>query len=386
MAATARGAVRDRTSCSEVTRCGSRCCIPTYWPEVRRGSPSASSTTSAPSSPRRGHEVTLLTTHPGPPPDSRRGRDRVRPRPPPPAPARARAATSTFIETAPVAALRLLRGRFDVAHAFYPPRRLAAVEARRLGGPPVVFSFHGIPTRDVPGRAPLPARDDAADGPRGGRGHGPERGGGGAVPPLPAARAGGAAGRRGASRFGGRDREPGPPTLLCAASFADPRKRIPLLLAAFERSAVRAPRPGCCSRAAPTRSSAASRRRCPRGPSGSARGRPRRWRAPTGRRRRPCCPRSRRRRGWSWSSRWRPARRSSRRARAPARRSSTTATSAGCSSPTTRRAWPRRRSRPGACARPATAGACRRRAADFDWNRLLDAHLGLYERVITDRR
>lgn len=36
--------------------------------------------------------------------------------------------------------------------------------------------------------------------------------------------------------------------------------------------------------------------------------------------------------------------------------------------------------------RPAAATACRRRAADFDWSRLLEAHLDLYERVAAGGR
>jgi len=42
---------------------------------------------------------------------------------------------------------KLLQGEFDVAHAFHPAYAWAAVKARRLGGPPVVFSMHGIPER-----------------------------------------------------------------------------------------------------------------------------------------------------------------------------------------------------------------------------------------------
>jgi glycosyltransferase involved in cell wall biosynthesis len=43
---------------------------------------------------------------------------------------------------------RLARGGYDVAHAFHLADAWAARWARRLGAPPFVFSFHGMPTRE----------------------------------------------------------------------------------------------------------------------------------------------------------------------------------------------------------------------------------------------
>ena len=41
----------------------------------------------------------------------------------------------------------LVRGGFDLAHAFFPADAWAAFRARRLGGPPYIFSIHGIVNR-----------------------------------------------------------------------------------------------------------------------------------------------------------------------------------------------------------------------------------------------
>ena len=118
---------------------------PTYWPEVRRGTErlvhDLATTLAA-----RGHEVTILTSHRGSPTGRREDGVAVsrawRPR--------ERVPLSWYehhLATAPAIAARLLRGRFDVAHAFFVVDALAALWARRLGGPPVLASMHGIPTR-----------------------------------------------------------------------------------------------------------------------------------------------------------------------------------------------------------------------------------------------
>jgi len=49
--------------------------------------------------------------------------------------------------TVPSTVAGLVRGGFDVAHAFHPASAWAAVLARRLGGPPVIFSLARTPTR-----------------------------------------------------------------------------------------------------------------------------------------------------------------------------------------------------------------------------------------------
>jgi hypothetical protein len=50
--------------------------------------------------------------------------------------------------TVPSMVAGLVRGGFDVAHAFDPASAWAAVIARRLGGPPVLFSLARAPTRE----------------------------------------------------------------------------------------------------------------------------------------------------------------------------------------------------------------------------------------------
>jgi hypothetical protein len=48
----------------------------------------------------------------------------------------------------PTLALALVRDRFDVAHAFFAAGAWAATKARRLGGPPVIFTLTDPPTRE----------------------------------------------------------------------------------------------------------------------------------------------------------------------------------------------------------------------------------------------
>jgi hypothetical protein len=48
------------------------------------------------------------------------------------------------IELAPSVVWRLVRGGFDIAHAFTPGLAWAAAQAQRGGGPPFVFSFRGL--------------------------------------------------------------------------------------------------------------------------------------------------------------------------------------------------------------------------------------------------
>ena len=118
---------------------------PTYWPEVRRGSERLINGL-ATSLAARGHEVTILTTHPGPTSEAVEDGVRVIRSRRPPKPPRS-GDQEYFVETAPVAALRLIRGDYDLAHAFFPVDAWAAVRARSAGGPPVAFSFHGVPVR-----------------------------------------------------------------------------------------------------------------------------------------------------------------------------------------------------------------------------------------------
>jgi glycosyltransferase involved in cell wall biosynthesis len=118
---------------------------PTYWPEVRRGSERLVHDVGLALA-RRGHEVSILTTHPGRTDERVEDGVRVlRSRRPPPLPRTKD--LEYFALNAPVTALRLLQGEYDLAHAFFSVDAWAATKVRRLGGPPVVFSFHGIPDR-----------------------------------------------------------------------------------------------------------------------------------------------------------------------------------------------------------------------------------------------
>ena len=120
---------------------------PTYWPEVRRGSERLIHDLGAGLA-SRGHDVTLITSHPGSGSvASEDGFEVIRNRRLPLL--RPLRWYEDHIINAPGAAYRLWRGDFDVAHAFFPTDAWAASYARkRLGGPPFVFTIHGIPVRE----------------------------------------------------------------------------------------------------------------------------------------------------------------------------------------------------------------------------------------------
>jgi phosphatidyl-myo-inositol alpha-mannosyltransferase len=214
---------------------------PTYWPEVRRGSERMIHDLGT-SLAERGHEVTLLTSH--------RARRSVgvedgikivrRWRPPDGLPLTR--AFEYHLPNALNAFAGLARDQFDVAHAFFPVDAWAAVQARRLGGPPVVFSFNGIATREylVARRYRLETIQRVLRGVS-------------AVTVLSEAAA------RSFRRYlltdpvvlppgvlaecfatDGAPDAPGP-TLICAASLGDPRKRGRLLIEAFDRLRARRP-------------------------------------------------------------------------------------------------------------------------------------------------
>jgi len=212
---------------------------PTYWPEVRRGSERLIHDLGTMLA-ERGHEVTLLTSHPGPRAVAvedglRVVRSRRLPQPP------TLGLHERFLGNAHNVVRELIRGRFDLAHAFYPTDAWAAVKSRRVGAPPVVFSLHGIPIRrylvnrryrlemlqqTIAGAAASTVLSEAAAKPfRSFLMHDPVVLSGGVR----------------ADRFAvERDRSESP-TIVCASSVADPRKRGRLLLSAF--AALHASRP-----------------------------------------------------------------------------------------------------------------------------------------------
>ncbi|MGH2951458.1 MAG: glycosyltransferase, partial [Solirubrobacterales bacterium] len=120
---------------------------PTYWPEVRRGSERLAhdlGTTLA----DRGHQVTLLTSHRRRPSASTEDGIRVlRSWRPPELPGLSW--YEDHVATVPAAIWRLLRGDYDLAHALFPADAWAAFQAHRRGGPPYVFSIHGIVNREA---------------------------------------------------------------------------------------------------------------------------------------------------------------------------------------------------------------------------------------------
>jgi glycosyltransferase involved in cell wall biosynthesis len=206
-------------------------CHPTYWPEVRRGSERLAHDLGATLA-ARGHDVTLLTTHSGPRSAAvEDGMRVVRGRRVPQLPGMNW--YDEYIGAVPSTLRELTRGGFDLAHALYPTDAWTARLARRFGGPPYVFSVHGIVNRPylVRRRYRLEqfksAADDAA-----------------AVSALSEAGAqplrryaladpvilpGGVI----AAEYEGAVARPQEPTLLCPASLGDPRKRGELLLEAL---------------------------------------------------------------------------------------------------------------------------------------------------------
>ena len=137
------------------------------------------------------------------------------------------------VDSVPAAMFCLLRGGFDVAHAFHPAYAWGAAKAQALGAPPLVFSFHGIPERGylVQRRYRLEMMKTAISSAS-------------RVTVLSEAAAatfrryllvdpdvlpGGVVG----ADFAVEAKRAEQPTLVCAASLGDPRKRAELLLAAF---------------------------------------------------------------------------------------------------------------------------------------------------------
>lgn len=212
---------------------------PTYWPEVRRGSERVVHDLGAALA-QRGHEVTLITSHRGR--STREVEDGftvLRSWRPPNLPG-----TTPYeyhLLNTPSVFWRMARGGFDVAHSFFPADSWAAVLARRFGGPPVIATMHGVPTREY-----LVARryrlqmlqatvrradactvlSEAAARPyRRYLLREPEV--------LPAGVV--------AAEFAVGERRTASPTLFCASSLGDPRKRGPLLFAALDRLRERRP-------------------------------------------------------------------------------------------------------------------------------------------------
>ena len=209
---------------------------PTYWPEVRRGSERIIHGLARYLA-SRGHEVTLLTTHKGRASSSEEdGFTVIRSRR---APGRLhRRGTEPHTEDALPAALRTAIRRFDVVHAFHIPD---AWGISRLTRRPLVLSLMGYPDREsldaYRNRRPMlmtvARRADAVH----------------TLSTATALALGEETGIEATAihpgtdiaAFGSDAPKAERPTILCAASPSDPRKRVPLLVEAFSR--VRRDRP-----------------------------------------------------------------------------------------------------------------------------------------------
>ena len=205
---------------------------PTYWPEVRRGAERLVHDLAAWLA-GAGHDVTVLTTHRGPTGAADEDGFRVVRVWRPPDGLFERRAYEDYLGAAASQTFGLVRDGFDVAQAFSPVSGWAALRGRDLGGPPVVYSNMGIPTRRylVEARYRLSMHvelarhasrctvlSEAAAGPfRRYLQRDPE-----VVPPGIVC-----------SDFGVEVERAAEPTIVYAGSPADPRKRLPLLLEAF---------------------------------------------------------------------------------------------------------------------------------------------------------
>jgi glycosyltransferase involved in cell wall biosynthesis len=213
---------------------------PSYWPEVQRGSERMIGEL-ATGLAAEGHRARVVTSHPGRSTDTMEGGVRVvRNRRPPDGPL-LRRGFQDHLTHVPFSYLALQRGDDEIAHAFYPSDAAAALRWARREGRPALFSYMGIPQREVLASRRLRmrllveavTRSDAV---------------------LALSDAAAAAMRRwlgvdprvihpgvdldlftpGSERFE-------QPTIVCAAASDDARKRVPMLARAFQR--VRRERP-----------------------------------------------------------------------------------------------------------------------------------------------
>jgi glycosyltransferase involved in cell wall biosynthesis len=214
---------------------------PAFWPEVQRGSERVVHDLAADMA-ARGHATRLITSHPGPTETSELdGFTVVRNRRPPERLLELRR-IQPHLSHVPLSYRSLQRGDDDIAHAFFHTDALASVRWAQRTGRPSVFSYMGLPSRATAtfgrGRMRILAHVfEHAD----------------AVVGLSRAacdalwRWWGVEARLihpgvdvdAFSRNGVQRSEI--PTIACAASPDDGRKRVPLLVDAFER--VRAQRP-----------------------------------------------------------------------------------------------------------------------------------------------
>ncbi|MFL5886400.1 MAG: glycosyltransferase family 4 protein [Thermoleophilaceae bacterium] len=207
---------------------------PCTWPEVRRGGERLVRELAS-GLIERGHQPTLITSHPGQPSRTvEDGLEVIRNWRPPDGRLRRRL-VEDYVTHVPFSYKHLNRGDYEIAHAFHAPDALAAVRWSRNTDRPAVFTFLGLPTRRnlVQRRGRLEAVVKAADGSA-------------AVVALSKAAREGFRHELGIEarvihpgvdldRFQpttGRDERP---TIFCASDPAVEAKRVPLLIEAFKR-------------------------------------------------------------------------------------------------------------------------------------------------------
>lgn len=117
-----------------------------FWPEVQRGSERIVHDLAVDLA-QRGHRPRVITSHPGASTISEEdGFEIVRNRRPPDAPLRLRRFQDNLTHV-PLSYRTLRRGDDELAHAFYQTDALASVAWGRQTGRPAVFSYMGIPSR-----------------------------------------------------------------------------------------------------------------------------------------------------------------------------------------------------------------------------------------------
>jgi glycosyltransferase involved in cell wall biosynthesis len=209
--------------------------VPGFWPEVQRGSERIVHDLAADLA-ARGHRPRVITSHPGPAMTrSEDGFEVVRNRRPPEGPLRLRRFQDNLAHV-PLTYVTLRRGDDELAHAFFQTDALAALRWADRTGRPAVFSYMGVPSRATAtykrGRMQTLERATAESD---------------AVIALSKTA------QAALWRWWGVDARliyPGvelsaftsadapandDPTIACAASPDDERKRVPLLVEAFER-------------------------------------------------------------------------------------------------------------------------------------------------------
>ncbi|MEX2253354.1 MAG: glycosyltransferase family 4 protein [Thermoleophilaceae bacterium] len=215
---------------------------PSFWPEVRRGSERFVREL-ADGLIARGHSPRLITSHPATRTDSVEDGLPITRLRRPPQDWLVRRAYEDYLTHVPLSYLSLERGDDDVAHALYPSDALAAVLWSRHCHRPAVLSYMGIPSRewleDRHLRLRVMRRAIA---------------GSDAVVALSQTAADAFSDVFGVEArviypgvdlhaFRPRpDERAAEPTIFCAAAVDARSKRVPLLVAAFER--VRSERPG----------------------------------------------------------------------------------------------------------------------------------------------